>query len=166
MPFYCVAANCKNKSSLKDGISLHVIPYFNDERPETKRRRKRWVDFVSAKRVFTPSKSSTICSAHFTPDDYERRFFSLPGLAKPNYQKLKTDEVGICVFPTIHAPSPTPKAKDVASMKSQTTSARSKRMVSEHCLCHNLLLYSNRQPFCVECGVKFSSRLLFIVSYY
>jgi hypothetical protein len=127
MPFYCVAANCKNKASLKDGISLHTIPYFNDERAEAKRRRKIWVDFIAAKRVFVPSKSSTICSAHFKPEDYERRFSSLPGLPKPNYPKLKTDELGICVFPTIHAPTPT----NVASHPSNvTTSARSKRRVS------------------------------------
>jgi type I site-specific restriction endonuclease len=39
MPFYCVAANCTNKACLKDGISLHNIPYFNDEHAEAKRRR-------------------------------------------------------------------------------------------------------------------------------
>ena len=60
----CVAANCTNKSSLSLGISLHTIP-FNDDRPEAKRRRIIWVDFVMAKRVFQPSKASTLCSAHF-----------------------------------------------------------------------------------------------------
>ena len=70
----CVAANCTNKSSLSLGISLHTIPFFNDDRPEAKRRRKIWVDFVKAKRVFQPSKASTLCSAHFLPEDYERRF--------------------------------------------------------------------------------------------
>ena len=30
----CVAANCTNKSSLSLGISLHTIPFFNDDRPE------------------------------------------------------------------------------------------------------------------------------------
>jgi hypothetical protein len=59
MPFYCVAANCTNKACLKDGISLHNIPYFNDEHAEAKRRRKVWVDFVCAKRLFVPSKTST-----------------------------------------------------------------------------------------------------------
>ncbi|CAB4027620.1 Hypothetical predicted protein, partial [Paramuricea clavata] len=49
------------------------------------------------------TQTSTICSDHFIPEDYERRFFSLPGLSKPNYPKLKTDELGVCVFPTIHA---------------------------------------------------------------
>ncbi len=41
----CVAANCTNKASLNEGISLRTIPYFNEERPEAKRR-KIWVDFV------------------------------------------------------------------------------------------------------------------------
>ena len=92
VPFYCVAANCTNKASLNDGISLDTIPYFNDERAEAKRRRKVWVDFISAERLFVVctvedlwSKTSTICSHHFTPEDYERRFFALPWLTKTNY---------------------------------------------------------------------------------
>ena len=36
--------------------SIHNIPYFNNERAEAKRRRKVWVGFVSAKRLFVPSK--------------------------------------------------------------------------------------------------------------
>ena len=48
MPFYCVAANCTNKASLKDGISMHTIPY-NDERPEAKRRRKSMGRFYTRK---------------------------------------------------------------------------------------------------------------------
>jgi hypothetical protein len=35
MPFYCVAANCTIKACLKDGISLHNIPHFNDEHMES-----------------------------------------------------------------------------------------------------------------------------------
>ena len=134
MPFYCVAANCTNKACLEDGISLHTIPYFNDERAEAKRRRKVWVDFVSAKRLFVPSKTSTICSDHFRPEDYERRFFSLPGLSKPNYPKLKTDELGVCVFPTIHA-----KTKEIV-LDNQTQSTRSKRLVSVY-VCFPFKLY-------------------------
>ncbi len=53
MVFSCVPANCTNKASLKDGISMHTIPYFNDDRPEAKKRRKISIDFVKAKRVFT-----------------------------------------------------------------------------------------------------------------
>ena len=97
MPFYCVAANCTNKACLKDAISLHNIPYLNDEHAEAKRRRKVWVDFVRAKRLFVPSKTSTICSDHCRTDDYERQLFSLPGLGKPNYPKLiKTDNDLLC----------------------------------------------------------------------
>ena len=100
MPFCCVAANCTNKACLKDGISLHNIPYFNDEHTEAKRRRKVWpvwVGFVCAKRLFVPSKTSTVCSDHCRTEDYERQFFSLPGLGKPNYLKLiKTDDDLLC----------------------------------------------------------------------
>ena len=124
MVFSCVAGNCTMKASLKDGISLHTIPYFGDERPEAKRRRKIWVDFTKAKRVFEPSKSSTVCSDHFKPEDFKRRFQMLPGQTKPNFQKLRTDDLGVCIFPSIHA---MPKSKQA---ELPTISPRSRRMVS------------------------------------
>ena len=65
----CVAANCTHKWCLSRDISLHKIPYFNDDRPEAKRKRKIWVDFVKPKHVFVPSKASTLCSAHLMPED-------------------------------------------------------------------------------------------------
>ena len=46
MPTICVAAGCSNQKDEAKGISLHVIPFFEDERPDAKRRRKKWVDFV------------------------------------------------------------------------------------------------------------------------
>ena len=93
----CVAANCTNKSSLSLGMSLHTIPFFNDNHPEAKRRRKIWVDFVKvkAKRVFQPSKASTLCSAHFLPEDYERRFSILPGQTRHNFPKYTCSVEGI-----------------------------------------------------------------------
>ena len=121
----CVAANCTNKASLSEGISLHNIPYFNDDRPEAKRRRKIWVDFIRAKRVFEPSKNSTLCSAHFKPEDYERRFSNLPSQTKPNYPRLRKDDVGICVYPTIQSVS-----KKIAS-EPVVQSPRDRRMVSK-----------------------------------
>ena len=120
----CVAANCTNKSSLSLGISLHTIPFFNDDRPEAKRRRKIWVDFVKAKRVFQPSKASTLCSAHFLPEDYERRFSILPGQTRHNFPKLRSDDFGICVFSSIHAPS------KESSSEPPVQSPRDRRMVS------------------------------------
>ena len=44
-----------------------------------------------------PSKTLTICSDHCRTEDYERQFFSLAGLSKPNYPKLlKTDDDLLC----------------------------------------------------------------------
>jgi hypothetical protein len=120
----CVAANCTNKLCLSSGISLHTIPYYNDDRPEAKRRRKIWVDFINAKRVFVPSKALTLCSAHFKPEDYERRFSILPGQTKPNYPKLRSDKLGICVYPSIHA-----EARET-SREPVVQSPRDRRMVS------------------------------------
>ena len=52
-------------------ISMHFIPCYGDERPEPKRRRKKWVDFVKQKRVrWEPSKTSVLCSVHFKPEDF------------------------------------------------------------------------------------------------
>ena len=115
----CVAANCTNKASLSNGISLHTIPYYNDEQPEAKRRRKIWVDFVKAKRVFEPSNASTLCSAHFRPEDYERRFSILPTQTKPNHLRLKRDDIGICVFPSIQAVPTTSPNEDLQTPRSR-----------------------------------------------
>ena len=74
MPTICIAAACSNQRDEAKGISLHVIPFFEDERPEARRRRKKWVDFVKKKRAkWQPSKHSVICSLHFKPEDFERR---------------------------------------------------------------------------------------------
>lgn len=52
--------------------------FFEDDHPEAKRWRKKWVDFVKQKRPkWQPSKRSVICSLQFKPEDFERRFFSL-----------------------------------------------------------------------------------------
>ena len=42
MPTRCVAAGCGNVKNPKEGILMHFIPYYGDERPEPKRRRKKW----------------------------------------------------------------------------------------------------------------------------
>ena len=114
-----------------------MVPYFNDDRPEVKKQRRIWVDFVKAKHVFEPSKTSTFCSAHFKPEDFERRFHKLPGQTNTNYQKLRIDDLGICVFPSIHA---APKGISV-KREQQVPSARSRRMVS-----HLLLIYLRTSP--------------------
>ena len=125
MPARCVVGGCSNTRNIQEGIGLHTIPFYGDDRPEAKKRRKRWVDFVKAKRArWEPSKSSVVCSKHFKPDDFARR---------PDVQQdkgilltpwLERDDFGITAFPTIHAPV-------VASGKQQWVSGaeREKRMV-------------------------------------
>ena len=41
MPTRCIAAGC----------GMQFMPYYGDERPELKRRRKKWVDFLKQKRA-------------------------------------------------------------------------------------------------------------------
>ena len=71
MPHRCVVFGCSNEPNVNEGYVLHTIPYANDQRPEAKKRRKVWADFVKMKRVkWEPSSSSVICSRHFKPDDF------------------------------------------------------------------------------------------------
>ncbi len=66
MPKRCVVAGCSNIGDKEKEISLHAIPYSGDERPEAKKRRKKWTDFVSLKRAkWTPTSYSVICYEHF-----------------------------------------------------------------------------------------------------
>ena len=75
MPTRCVAGGCSNTPDLDNGIALHSIPYFGDDRPQAKKRRKKWVDFVKQKRAkWEPSKNSAICSVYFKPEDFKRLF--------------------------------------------------------------------------------------------
>ena len=60
----------------------------------------------------------------YKPEDYERRFSILPGKTKPNYPKLRSDELGICVYPSIHA-----EARET-SREPVLQSPRDRRMVS------------------------------------
>ena len=45
----CCIVGCDNFTCLKEGVSVHGIPYSNNDNPEAKRR-KRWIDFVRARR--------------------------------------------------------------------------------------------------------------------
>ena len=109
MPTRCVAAGCSSTRDVKEGISLHRIPFFGNQNPEAKKQRKRWVDFVKLKRGnWEPSKASVICSKHFKPEDFTRVY---TGFEAEDNEKLeegnimsrifKKDELGCNVFPTI-----------------------------------------------------------------
>ena len=104
MPDRCVAASCSNVADPSKGIFVHTIPFFGDSRPEAIKRRKKWVDFVKAKRAkWEPTKHSAVYSVHFKPDDYVFQYVLVPTLGKPSVPRLKRDKIGIVVFPTVHA---------------------------------------------------------------
>ena len=102
MPKRCIVAGCGNVGDKEKGLSLHIIPYSGDKRNEARKRRKKWVDFVKLKRAkWQPSQYSIICSEHFKPDDFSRRFSRIEGQSFVGNNVLKRDEFGICVFPTV-----------------------------------------------------------------
>ena len=123
MPARCQVAECNNFPDKIKGISLHPIPFCDYKRHEAKRRRKKWVDWVKLKRAkWTPRQHSCICSAHFSPESFERKFF-IPG----NKRTLICDSFGIVAFPTIY------KAKET---ETEQVSRREQRKVGQ-----NLVLF-------------------------
>ena len=73
MPKRCVAVGCSNERNVEEGIFLHKLPFYGDDRPEAKKRRKKWVDFAQLMRVeWEPSHSSVLCSEHFDREDFVR----------------------------------------------------------------------------------------------
>lgn len=121
MPERCVIANCSNVKDTAKGISLHRIPFYEDERPLAKHRRRQWIAFVRGKRAkWEASKSSVICSNHFRPEDFERRYVSVPGMAEPLRAALCVDDIGVVSIPSIN----------ISEHERHPKSAREKRMVS------------------------------------
>jgi len=47
MPTICVAAGCSNQKDNVQGTLLHEIPFFKDDCPEAKRRRKKRVGMAN-----------------------------------------------------------------------------------------------------------------------
>lgn len=105
MPGRCVVGGCSAFPDVQKGLILHAIPFLDDERPEARKRRKKWVDFVKQKRAkWEPTRNSSICSRHFTEDDYIRRFSFVDEVTnKPILPRLKRDEIGVTAVPSVHA---------------------------------------------------------------
>jgi hypothetical protein len=59
----CHAPGCRNKASVKEGISLHRYPN-KEKEPE---RYKKWLEALNLNQ---PLKSHFICSAHFIITDF------------------------------------------------------------------------------------------------
>ena len=102
MPEKCVVFGCSNVPNSKEGIALHPIPFYGKDDPQKRKRRKKWVDFVQLKRAhWTPSKHSHVCSKHFREDDFTVRILGL--MEEDVGRRLRRDEIGVCVFPTIQS---------------------------------------------------------------
>ena len=102
MPNRCVAANCENFPDVDRGICFHLIPFYENENPVARKRRRQWVEFVKVKRSnFFSTSASRLCSAHFKPEDFIRRFHVLEGQGKSSIPRLIRDEVGVIPVPTI-----------------------------------------------------------------
>ena len=96
MPNRCVVGGCSNVANPGEGISLYFIPFAGDERPEAKRRRKQWVDFVRNKRAkWEPTPNSSVCSAHFAKENFYDMFATL-STKKP---RLIFDKIGVVAVP-------------------------------------------------------------------
>ena len=79
---------------------MHTIPFYGEDCPIKQKRRKKWIDFVLAKRKnWVPGKTSSLCSLHFKEEDFIRPFNAAGVQLK---SKLK-DDIGVCVFPTVNA---------------------------------------------------------------
>ena len=56
-----------------NGISMHRIPFFGTTCPQRLRRRKKWIDFMLEwRKMWTPGKTSSLCSMHFNDEDFTR----------------------------------------------------------------------------------------------
>ena len=136
MPERCVAARCSNVADPKKHISMHKIPFFGENCPIKQKRRKRWIDFVLERRkMWVPGKTSSLCSKHFTADDFERPLNMELNLKR----ELKKDSIGFCVYPTIHA------KREGEDDEPPSKRSRDKRMVrknSHTCSWHSLWFFS------------------------
>ena len=70
-----------------------------NQRPDAKKRRRKWFAFVNAMREnWTASKYSVICSVQFTPADFSCLSYD----GQKYQQQLKKDETGVVHVPSVH----------------------------------------------------------------
>ena len=136
MPGRCVVGGCSAFPDVQKGLILHAIPFLDDERPEARKRRKKWVDFVKQKRAkWEPTRNSSICSKHFTEEDYIRRFTFVDELTnKPIVPRLKRDEIGVTAVPSVHA-----EAVTKTPVISESAKRRLERAVRLENLCFEIV---------------------------
>lgn len=137
-----------NISDISNGIGVHHFPFLNDTRPEAKRRLRQWIKFVRVRRKlkkgeWTPSPYSAICSVHFKPQDFQRRYSVLTGM-KLVQPRLITDDIGVAAIPTIQPA--------VVVKTSPRKAKRSRRLVSTYNNIHYIEQHylSGNHSFTVE----------------
>ena len=145
MPNKCVV--CSSQASRKVGLSIHVFPFANDNRTEAQKRRQKWIDFVRQGRPkWTPGTTASLCSKHFTADDYERRFVLVPEVGKPLASRLKTDEFGVCVWPTIDDTPPKSKKRRQCSLSKNQNARRVVCFLTSLVFWYGLYMFIKLQP--------------------
>ena len=82
-----------------------------------------------------PTRNSSICSKHFTEEDYIRRFTFLDELTnKPIVPRLKRDEIGVTAVPSVHA-----EAVTKTPVISESAKRRLERAVRLENLCFEIV---------------------------
>ena len=140
MPDACVIFGCSRTANPQRGIGLHRIPFFHDPREESIKRRRKWVNFVQQRRAkWEPTKHSKICSLHFKREDFTRMFTLLPKQKIPSSPRLKEDDLGPCIFPSIQATESKP-------LQSCSTIEISLTNCNNNKLFHTLVLMNHPSP--------------------
>ena len=146
MPQKCVVGDCSYVRSSENGIVLHMIPFYSNESPEAKKRRKRLIDFLRRKHAgWDPSKSLVICSKDFKKDDFVRNYALITDKQAQSLPYLVRDSFGFTAYPTVHAG----ELED-----EQPLSNQDKRMV--RCFTSTKFLSSSfrNEMFIIPCLVK------------
>ena len=95
----CIVYGCSNTSDISNDIFIYEIPFWDENSPVAVKRRKKWINFVRRRRdKWTPTRSSVVCSKHFTEDCFQ---FGSATVEKYKIPRLKRDEFGVCVYPTL-----------------------------------------------------------------
>jgi hypothetical protein len=124
MPERCVVYGCSNTVDTKNGIFLYQIPFWNDNSTVAAKRKKIWVNFIRRRRdKWMPTRSSAVCSKHFTEDCFEYGSSTVPRYKTP---RLNRDDIGVSVFPSL----------DINQILGSPESERTKRIKRREVSCY------------------------------
>ena len=91
---YCVAYGCKSK--LFKGCGIHFFKF-----PKDKLRRKQWIHYCKRADFTQASLASTLCSKHFSSEQYERDPIQLAKFgyenARPRFKPNAVPDISISV---------------------------------------------------------------------